>query len=141
MKVAGYLGAVCAVIGAVFPSFTVIVIIAAFFPHLQPGNKILLGAFAGVRACIAGLIMVTAYRMLKRSFKNVLEAAFIILCLVLLISRVNPAFIIIGAMPLGCLYVAWTDRRLKNAEKNLVSASNANGPNEESTAEGKGGEK
>ena len=117
MKVAGVPGALAAVAGAFTPPFTVILIIASLFPHLNPNNKYLLGAFAGIRACVTGMILVTGYRMFRRTVKNRLECAVVLVFFVLAILKVSPALLILAAIPFGWCYVWWQTRRLARAEK------------------------
>lgn len=121
MKVAGVPGALAAVAGAFTPPFTVILIIASLFPRLDPHNRYLLGAFAGIRACVTGMILVTGTRMFRRTVKNRLECAVVLIFFVLAILKVSPALLILAAIPFGWCYVWWQTRRLEQAEK---SASN-----------------
>lgn len=111
-KVAGFVGALCAVAGVILPSFLVILIIAMLFPHLSPDNIYVKGAFAGVRAAITGMIAVTAFRTVQKGVKKsrdaVIVAAAFIACTVF---KVNPAIIICSAMPAGLLLLAWEEKR------------------------------
>ena len=78
MKVAGVPGAIAAAAGAVTPPFTVILVIASLFPHLDPKNRYLLGVFAGIRAAVTGMILVTGCRMFRRTVKSPLEIAVVL---------------------------------------------------------------
>lgn len=100
-KVAGYPGALAAVLGAITPSFLIILLIAAVFPTLDVHNQIWLGVFSGVRSAITAMIAVTAVRLAKRTIVSPFEAIIIAAALILLIARINPALIILGAIPLG----------------------------------------
>ncbi|MBE6387519.1 MAG: chromate transporter [Lentisphaerae bacterium] len=117
-KVAGLLGAVCATVGVILPSFTVIVIIAMFFPSLSPDNIYIKGAFSGVRAAITGMIAVTAYNTLRKGVKKridaVIVAAGFITCA---IFKVNPAYVICAAMPAGLVLLYWEERKAGRTEK------------------------
>lgn len=117
MKVAGYLGALAAAFGAILPSFTIILIIAMFFPHLNPENEILLGAFLGVRACITALILATAIKIFKKSIKNLFEVAVVIIFLACALGKINPAYIILASMPLGCIYTYVLQKKMEGGEK------------------------
>lgn len=117
MKVAGYLGALAAAFGAILPSFTIILIIAIFFPNLNPENEILLGAFLGVRACITALILATAIKIFKKSIKNLFEVAMVIIFLACALGKINPAYIILVSMPLGCIYAYVLQKKMKGGEK------------------------
>ena len=128
MKVAGVPGALAAVAGAFTPPFTVILIIASLFPRLDPHNRYLLGAFAGIRACVTGMILVTGTRMFRRTVKTRLECAVVLIFFVLAILKVSPALLILAAIPFGWCYVWWQTRRLEQAEKSA-------GPDAESSSD------
>ena len=106
-KVAGFGGILAAAIGVCFPSVLIILVIAAFFPDLDPKNPWLLGAFRGVRACVTALVTMTAFRMAKKVLKSWFEYTIAAIALVLvLLVKVEPLYVILGAMPLGVIY-AW----------------------------------
>ena len=116
MKIAGVPGALAAAAGAVTPPFTVILIIASLFPHLDPKNRYLLGVFAGIRAAVTGMILVTGCRMFRRTVKTPIEIAVVLIFFVLAIMKVSPALLILAAVPFGWCYVWWQARRLAQAE-------------------------
>ena len=125
MKVAGVPGALAAAFGAVTPPFTVILIIASLFPHLDPKNRYLLGVFAGIRAAVTGMILVTGCRMFRRTVKSRLECAVVLVFFVLAIMKVSPALLILAAIPFGWGYVWWQTRRLAQAEQAADGGKNA----------------
>ena len=116
MKIAGIAGAVAALAGAIFPSFTIIVIIAWLFPELSPDNRFYLGAFAGVRAGVTGLIIVTACKMAKKGITGIFEAILIALFFILALFKFHPAAIIVSSMILGMLYTTVIRKRLQKKE-------------------------
>ena len=124
MKIGGVPGAIAAAAGAVTPPFTVILIIASFFPHLNPKNRYLLGVFAGIRAAVTGMILVTGCRMFRRTVKTKLEYAVVFLFFVLAIMKVSPALLILAAVPFGWCYVWWQTRRFSRAEQAADSEKN-----------------
>ena len=117
MKIGGVPGALAAAAGAVTPPFTVILIIASLFPHLDPKNRYLLGIFAGIRAGVTGMILVTGCRMFRRTVKTPLEYAVVLLFFVLAVAKVSPALLILAAVPFGWCYVWWQTRRMAQAER------------------------
>ena len=117
MKIAGVPGALAAAAGAVTPPFTVILIIASLFPHLDPKNRYLLGVFSGIRAGVTGMILVTGCRMFRRTVKSKLEIAVVLVFFVLAIMKVSPALLILAAIPFGWCYVWWRTRRMAQAEQ------------------------
>ncbi len=72
-RIAGIGGILAAAFGVCLPSVLIILVIAAFFPDLNPENPWLLGAFRGVRACVTALVAVTAYRMTRKVLKSWFE--------------------------------------------------------------------
>jgi len=106
-KVAGFGGILAAAFGVCLPSVLIILCIAVFFPDLDPKNPWLLGAFRGVRACVTALVTMTAFRMAKKVLKSWFEYTIAAIALVLvLLVKVEPLYVILGAMPLGVIY-AW----------------------------------
>ena len=112
-RVAGFGGILAAAFGVCLPSVLIILCIAVFFPDLDPKNPWLLGAFRGVRACVTALVTMTAFRMAKKVLKSwfeyVIAAAALILVLLL---KVEPLYVILGAMPLGVLYALFQRKDL-----------------------------
>ena len=68
---AGVLGAVCATLGVVLPSFAVILLIAAFFNDFL-AVKWVASAFKGVKLAVGLLIVDAGARMLKKTPKKAL---------------------------------------------------------------------
>lgn len=64
---AGILGALCATVGVVLPSFVIILLIAAFFKNFLK-NRWVQGALVGVRGVIVGLICATGLWMALELF-------------------------------------------------------------------------
>lgn len=104
MKVAGFLGALAALFGAILPSFLIILVIAMLFPSLAPGNPYWLGAFAGIRAGVTGLIAVTAWKIGRTSLTGKFEALTAALVLTAALFGVNPGLIILTAIVVGVIY-------------------------------------
>ena len=125
MKIGGVPGALAAAAGAVTPPFTVILIIASFFPRLDPKNRYLLGVFAGIRAAVTGMILVTGCRMFRRTVKTKLEYAVVFVFFVLAVMKVSPALLILAAIPFGWGYVWWQTRRLAQAKEAADGSKNA----------------
>lgn len=104
MKIAGFAGALAALLGAVLPSFTVIVVIAWLFPALTPDNRFYLGLFAGIRAGVTGLIAVTAWKLGKKTVTGKFEAAAVTLFFSGAVSgAVNPGILILTAIAAGVI--------------------------------------
>ena len=141
MKIASVPGAIAAAAGAVTPPFTVILIIASFFPRLDPKNRYLLGVFAGIRAAVTGMILVTGCRMFRRTVRTPLEIAVVLIFFVLAIMKVSPALLILAAVPFGWCSVWWQTRRLAQAEQAVDDGKNAESSSETTTeTTGNGGD-
>lgn len=68
-KLKGNFGGLIATLGVVFPSIVIITFIAAFlqnFTHIPAVNH----AFAGVRACVVALILVSVLKLAKSNLKD-----------------------------------------------------------------------
>ena len=115
MKVAGVAGAVAALIGVVTPPFLVIVTIAWLFPALSPDNVYYLGAFAGIRAGVTGLIAVTAFKLVRKTVHNGFEAAALIVFLAAALAGVSPAIVILAAIAIGSGWFYFTLKRVQKA--------------------------
>ena len=115
--VAGFGGILAAAFGVCLPSVLIILAIAIFFPGLDPENPWLLGAFRGVRACVTALVAMTAFRMAKKVLRSPFEYAVAAAAFVLvLFLKVEPVYVILGAVPFGILAV-WRQRKIPSAEK------------------------
>ena len=114
-KVAGVLGALCAVAGVILPSFIVILVIAMLFPELNPENIYVKGAFAGVRAAITGMIFVTAVNTAKKGVKSPVDTAIVLTAFAACaVFKVNPAYVICAAMPVGLVLITWDNKKGSN---------------------------
>lgn len=114
MKISGIAGALAALAGAVTPSFLVILVIAWFFPGLSPENICWLGAFAGVRAGITGLIAVTAWKLARKTVCGYVEFFMVLAFLAAVLAGVNPGMIIIAAIVAGGVWFVLAVNRVKN---------------------------
>ena len=139
MKIASVPGAIAAAAGAVTPPFTVILVIASLFPHLDPKNRYLLGVFAGIRAAVTGMILVTGCRMFRRTVKTRLEYAVVFVFFVLAIMKVSPALLILAAIPFGWCYIWWQTRRLAQAEQGAGTSKTAEEANSKTPENEEGG--
>ncbi|MBQ9090172.1 MAG: chromate transporter [Alphaproteobacteria bacterium] len=104
-KVAGIGGALISVFGVVLPSVIIILSIAAFFSDLSSNNPIVIHAFSGIRACVTGVLIATAIRFMRQIVRTWIDGCCVILFSLLLISRVNPIYVIAISMCLGIITV------------------------------------
>ena len=104
MKIAGFAGALAALTGAILPSFLIILVIAILFPALSPENRFWLGAFAGIRAGVTGLIIATAWKIGKNTLKGVFEVITAAVLFGAALYGINPGIIIVSAIVAGVIY-------------------------------------
>ncbi|MBO7327814.1 MAG: chromate transporter [Lentisphaeria bacterium] len=104
MKIAGFAGALAALAGAILPSFLIILVIAILFPALSPENRFWLGAFAGIRAGVTGLIIATAWKIGRNTLKGVFEVITAAVLFGAALYGINPGIIIVSAIIAGVIY-------------------------------------
>ena len=118
MEQMGIIGAICATLGVIMPSFIIILIIAKFFGKVSD-NKYVKAFLWGVRPVVVGLIASAAFSiarshiMLTEEFASVKEfftaidwRAIIIFAITYVISRLkkmHPIWLIIIAGAMGAL--------------------------------------
>ncbi len=112
-KTSGVLGAFCATLGVVLPSFIVISLIANLLREFQD-IKVVKYAFWGIRAGVLSLIVKALWTMYKKLNKNVfsyiaMAAAFVLVA----ILDINVLFVIIGCAVYGLLTSLYVARRVK----------------------------
>lgn len=110
-RVGGFLGALCATLGVVLPSFAIILAISYVlkeFAHIKPVKY----AFMGIRAGVLALIIKALITMYKKCPKNavsyiVIGASFVLAALV----RAELLLIIIGCALFGLISYLIAERR------------------------------
>lgn len=126
----GLPGALLATLGVILPSFLIILLIANIL--LMVGdNPYVTGAFTGIKAGVAGMILATVVRLAKKNLKDAFGwilalAAFVLIAFL----SVSAVWVILGAAVCGVVWVAWTEKRI---------ARRPGGPDEPGSAEGPGG--
>ena len=103
-KLGGLPGAVAALAGAVIPSLVIIIAIAAVMSRAQDfiQKPMVRGAFAGLIACIVGMVLATAVRMWKKVMKEPFAYVVAACSLVgLAVFKIKPAWLILGAIAAG----------------------------------------
>lgn len=103
-KVAGVPGSIAATLGAVFTSFTLLLLIAFYFSGVQ-NSSIVIRMFKGISPAVVALIAAPAISMGKSTKIN--KKTIIIPVIVVIFVgflNVNPVYIIIIAILLGLVY-------------------------------------
>ena len=102
-KIKGVLGGIAATLGVVFPSLIIITVIAAFISNFSE-YAVVKNAFAGIRVCVAVLIVNAVVKLWKKSVTNALT--FIIFAAVFALSfvfDVSPIIFVLFAALIGII--------------------------------------
>lgn len=112
-RAAGVLGSVCATLGVVVPSFTVILLISFVLRQFQSLPAVQY-AFQGIRAGVLALLISALWKMYKKSPKGwvayvVMGCAFVLTA----IFDINVIFVIIGCAVFGVVTSLIMERRAR----------------------------
>ena len=103
-KIGGFVGALCATLGVVLPSFIIIVAVSFFFEAFRE-LRIVRYAFFGIRAGVLALILKALISMFKQSPKELLSYILMISAAGLVIFfDVNAIVVIIACALTGVIY-------------------------------------
>ena len=116
-RVAGTKGAFAAMLGAIIPSITIILLLATVFREYRD-QPVVERIFKGIRPCVVALILAPSLRMIK-SAKVTWKTAIIPIATVFLIwwLKISPAYVILAAIA-GSLIYALIIRRHETARRN-----------------------
>ncbi|MDQ2086293.1 chromate transporter [Herbivorax sp. ANBcel31] len=102
-KKAGIKGAFFAALGVTLPSFLIILLISHLLLSLRD-NIYMQKVFAGIRAGVTALILVTAIRLAKSALKGYISVLIAIIAFILIVLfNIHPIFTIIAGGVLGLL--------------------------------------
>lgn len=115
-KLRGVKGSIAATVGAVLPSFLIILAIALFISNFQD-NPIVVKVFKGIRPVVVSLIAVPMINMARRGNKTWWAWAISIAVLAAVaFLGISPIYILLCII-LGALAIcAWSDARRKSRE-------------------------
>lgn len=112
-KIKGVQGAAAACLGAVIPSFVIILLIAAFFLDYK-SNPVVERVFKGIRPCVVALILSPSIKMLKNSKLTYKTTAIPVLTvLISLLFNASPVYIIMLSL-VACVGTAYYQQRKKS---------------------------
>lgn len=100
-KVRGVPGALASVIGAVLPSFLIILLIAVYLDGYH-SNPVVEAAFKGIRPAVVAMIAVPFIRMLMRLDWYFKVAAVAVVCVVCF-TGISPVYLLLGAAVAGII--------------------------------------
>ena len=110
-KIAGFLGMFAGMLGAVLPSFFIVLFLSQIL--LAIGNHpIVVAIFNGIKPAIAALILISVYRIAKSA--NINRYNFVIPLIVAILIKyfgVSPIVIIIATMILGNIFYMLKERK------------------------------
>jgi len=98
---AGYLGSLAATAGMITPSIIAILIVAGFLGQVED-NPVIVAAFKGIRAGVGGLIVATAWRIVRNACKT--RRALLLMLLaatVTFLVRGGAVWVILATIMLG----------------------------------------
>lgn len=110
----GFLGAVCATIGVILPSFCIIFGISFVLKKFQD-IQLIQYAFEGIRAGVLALILKALWSMYQQCPKN--KLSYLIMALAFFLTaflNVDVFVVILGCAVFGLVTSVWMGRRVKN---------------------------
>lgn len=104
-KIGGFIGAIMALLAVILPSFSIIIIIAAFFMQFR-NNYYVNAAFKGITAAVPMLVLVGAISLSKGLEKNKITVLTIIIALIALtFFDIHPIIVIIASAIYGIIFL------------------------------------
>ena len=107
-RASGALGALVALIGTA---------VAMGFSHLPMDNIYVQGAFIGVRSALGGLVLAALLRTWKKMMTDWFAYVIAFGCFGgVIFGSLNPAWLLLGAMAAGIVYLKFTCRKITEAD-------------------------
>ncbi len=104
LKIHGFWGMVAAALGAVLPSFIIILLVAALFQGIQ-NNPYFIAAFKGIKPAVVALILVPVFSLAGKAgvggWKFILPVT---IALLVAYAHISPILFIVAAMIIGNLW-------------------------------------
>ena len=112
-KIGGKLGAVAGAMGAVLPSFLMILTLATFMSSVR-NSKFFISFFNGIKPVTVALIFISTIKMAK-SAKLTLKTILLPITVGLLVAYtpLSPIVVIVLTMIIGNIYFKWVDEKNK----------------------------
>ena len=108
-KVGGFKGSIASTLGVISPSIIIITLVAMLFSNL-PQNAYVNHAMAGIRATVAALILISAWRLAKKAVSTWKQLLLLIVSFaVVALLHVSPVWVIAGAAVIGLLFFRSTE--------------------------------
>lgn len=101
LRIYGFLGLIAATLGAILPSFIIILLIAMLFQGIQ-NNPYFIAAFKGIKPAVVALILVPVISLAKKANAGGIRFLFPAgIALAVAYGHISPILFIIAAMVLG----------------------------------------
>lgn len=110
-KIAKVKGSIAATLGAVIPSFSIILVIAIFFREFRDFSFVE-GVFKGIRPAVVALIAAAVYKLSKSTdFNKVTIALFTITLISIVLLGIHPILLIIASAIVGIFVISRKQER------------------------------
>ena len=104
MKVRGFRGSLAATLGVITPSFLIIIAVVSLLDTIGE-NPYIQGAFTGIKAAVAGLILVTVVRMGKKILRSAFAWVLAVMAFIaIIVFDVNAVWAILVGAVAGVVY-------------------------------------
>lgn len=101
-KLRGWRCSIVSTLGAILPSFAIILLIALFFSEAMKNNEVIERIFKGIRPVVVALIAVPAFNMLKSIGLKVVPLAIVVTATLLIcLLNVSPVIVMVAAGVVG----------------------------------------
>ena len=115
-KERGFLGAVLATLGVIFPSVLIITALASVLQMFQD-NVYVQKAFGGIRIAVCALIASTTIKLAKKTIKSVIAAIITVIALCLeLFLKVSPVIIVMSTVVFSLIMFFATRKKEEKEE-------------------------
>lgn len=121
----GWRGATAAILGAILPSFVIILMIAMFFTDIKD-NPVVVAVFKGIRPAVVALIAAPVIGLTKGMRPYKIGISLLVAATVWRLG-VSPIWFIIAGAAAGIAWVLWRKRRVKLARATKVTTINHKG--------------
>lgn len=104
-RLGGVFGAIAAIAGITIPTFIIVCLLSSVYSQLADQPKVD-AAMKGIHGAVIALILVAAYRMAKNAvFDKTTAATAMIVLVVLLVSGINPIYMIAMGLVIGFVFI------------------------------------
>lgn len=104
-RIAGWKGAIAALLGILLPTFTIVIFLSISFLYVQD-NPVIESAFQGIRPTIVALITYAGYKIGQTGvYDKTTLITMLVTIFLLLFLKIHPVLIILGGIVAGILLV------------------------------------